>query len=132
MDGLCVMNNVVHNWNIKINLIENGWTQCYREKYSTYTTISALISNCPIGEDYYMFVGALPRNDSIFAWLGAYGPSNVLATTTTSTTNAYRPSKYDTSPKYNVHWYNIQSKAFGFASTSTIDVIRRSGYYEWY
>eukprot|EP01084_Bolivina_argentea_P046721 86034_1 len=31
MDGLCVMNNVVHNWNIKINLIENGWTQCYRE-----------------------------------------------------------------------------------------------------
>eukprot|EP01084_Bolivina_argentea_P046722 86037_1 len=55
-----------------------------------------------------------------------------MATTTTSTTNAYRPSKYDTSPKYNVHWYNIQSKAFGFASTSTIDVIRRSGNYEWY
>ncbi len=62
---------VVHDYNIT-SLSSDGWIKCYFEPYSTYTTATALISNCPVGDDVYLFVGALQTSSSTTAYMGLF------------------------------------------------------------
>ena len=69
MDGNCFMNDVVHHWNIKSNLIDRGWTQCYIAPYSD-ATVNVSHLGCPTGGDDMVFVGALSTPSSTQAYLG--------------------------------------------------------------
>eukprot|EP01084_Bolivina_argentea_P296525 510705_1 len=128
LDGFCVMNNIVHGWNINANLINQGWNMCYLKEYWK-STDDVSKKGCPTGSNYYIFVGALPHLESAEIYLGAYAPSNVLSTKTTSTTTAYIPDKYSNSSnsEYNVYWYNIVGNSFGFSPTQDISLTVPSG-----
>ena len=73
MDGNCFMNDVVHHWNINSNLLNRGWTECYKAGYPEGTqnvTAQYLLNQCPIGDDVMVFVGALSTQLSSEAYLG--------------------------------------------------------------
>ena len=82
-------NTVVNDWSIATNL--DDWSTCYYQPYSDITSASDLLS-CPIGDNYYVFVGAKETSASSTIYIGAYAYSSVLSTTTSSTTTAYLPS----------------------------------------
>eukprot|EP01084_Bolivina_argentea_P296523 510701_1 len=64
--------------------------------------------------------------------MGAFAPSGVIASYKQSLVNAYTPYGL-TAAEYNVYWYNHPDAAFGFAPSSTINLVRRNnGYGEWY
>eukprot|EP01084_Bolivina_argentea_P172466 298745_1 len=63
--------------------------------------------------------------------MGAFAPSEVIAYYKPSLVNAYTPYGLTTA-EYNVYWYFYPGVAFGFSPTSTINLIQRGGYYEWY
>eukprot|EP01084_Bolivina_argentea_P071028 129184_1 len=107
---------VVHDYNIT-SLSSDGWIKCYFEPYSTYTTATALISNCPVGDNIYLFVGALQTPSNTTAYMGAFAPSEVIASYKQSLVNAYTPHGL-TAAEYNVYWYNHPGAAFGFAPSS--------------
>ena len=110
--------NIVHNWDIASNL--DDWTICYNEPYSDITTTSDF-SSCQTGDDYYIFLGARSSSSSSDIYVGAYAPSSVLTTITSSKTTAYKPS-WNANPSYNVYWYNYPTQSFGFAGSSIIDL----------
>eukprot|EP01084_Bolivina_argentea_P214779 364598_1 len=118
--------NIVHNWNLITNLENKGWSKCYSVPYSTHTTITAMTTNCPTGQNHYLFVGALSTSDSQYAIIGAYAPSRVLTEFTTSSTVAIKPPEYENT-SYNVYWYNYlpavyNTRAFGFANNASIKI----------
>ena len=119
----------VSNWDIASNL--NDWTLCYNASYLDYdvATTSSNLTACSFGDDYYVFVGAV-NNSWSEIYIGAYGPSSVLTTTTASTSTAYKPS-WDDYPSYNVFWYNYPSKSFGFAQKSKIDLWFQADYHNF-
>ena len=135
----CIASNtVVHNWNLNY-LTDDGWQSCYNEPYSDYTSITELITQCPTGQDHYLFVGALSTSKSQYALIGAYAPSRVLTEFTTSTSSAKLPNQYENT-SYNVYWYNYlpgsgNVKAFGFSSNDTITLtsqyLNNYGHYSW-
>ena len=61
------------------DLTNSGWTQCYLEPYSTVLNLVDILTDCPMGEDYYLFVGATEFANSTSAYLGAFGPSEVCS-----------------------------------------------------
>eukprot|EP01083_Nonionella_stella_P052575 139451_1 len=118
-----IEHDVVRNYNIKENLLDNGWTRCYLKPYSDSLEIDTLISSCPTGTDYYLFVGAMATDDSVTIYTGAMAPSQVLTGYTGSTSVAYLPEPFATqNPGYNVYWYNYPKRSFGFAPTSSINI----------
>ena len=107
--------DIVHNWPIsKLN----GWSKCYDEPYSDHTYPSSF-SSCAIGDGYYLFVGAKSSSSTENIHIGAYGPSSVINITTSSATNAYKPSWYS---GYNVFWYYYPGNSFGFSPVETINL----------
>eukprot|EP01083_Nonionella_stella_P052573 139449_1 len=118
-----IEHDVVRNYNIKENLLDNGWTRCYLKPYSDSLEIDTLISSCPTGTDYYLFVGAMATDDSVTIYTGAMAPSQVLTGYTGSDSVAYLPEPFATqNPGYNVYWYNYPKRSFGFAPTSSINI----------
>eukprot|EP01084_Bolivina_argentea_P173570 300646_1 len=118
----CIKENiVVHDYNITENLINDGWTRCYFEAYSSHTSITQLISHCPYGDDYYVFVGALSNSTSPVAYIGAFTTSISLISHTASKTNASIPFGMDNNT-YHVYWYNFNGQSLGFSSESKIDL----------
>eukprot|EP01083_Nonionella_stella_P036066 98422_1 len=100
-----------------VELVQNGWSECYSGPYHHPISLYTLIANCPTTDDYYLFIGAYDSNDhSEWAVWGAYGPSDILTTLTNSSSLAYLPkgkwNLYDY--PYDVHWYNYPTKSFGF------------------
>ena len=89
----------------------NGFTKCYDQPYSSFTTSSNL-SGC--SDSPVLFVGAKKFSlESSFA-IGAFGSSNILAETMHRTT-AY----YDQGGAY---WYRYPSDSFGFAASSSVNL----------
>eukprot|EP01084_Bolivina_argentea_P296524 510703_1 len=62
--------------------------------------------------------------------MGAFAPSGVIASYKQSLVNAYTPYGL-TAAEYNVYWYNHPGAAFGFAPTSTINLVKKQ-FSEWY
>ena len=112
------------------NLINNGWKPCYQDKYSSYTKLDDLQSSCPIGPDYYLFVGALEYIDSCYIHIGAFGSSSILTTRTHSRYLAVKPNELVNDINYTVWWYNTianwtndDANSFGFSQDSQVYLI---------
>eukprot|EP01084_Bolivina_argentea_P233101 392672_1 len=119
---LCdIETGIVSNYNLKENLIEKGWTQCYFAPYGQYTSIDTLISLCinqthiDSTSDLFLFIGALPTPSSIAAFVGAKGPSTVLTHYTQSLDRAYFAPTSTIMPATTFCFYNYHSRSFGFA-----------------
>ena len=114
------------------NLINDGWKPCFQDKYSTNNTLNELQNSCPIGSDYYLFVGALEYIDSCYVHIGAFGPSSILTTRTHSRDLAIKPNELINDINYTVWWYNTIANwtndndignSFGFSSVSQVYLI---------
>lgn len=114
-----VSNTIVFDYNIT-SLIRNSWRYCYFAPYSEATTSSSFDS-CPPSDDYFIFVGASQDHSvNASASLGAFAPSSILHTETTSQSIAYRPSNLEDDSNYTVYWYNVPGYSFGFSSIDDI------------
>ena len=106
---------VVNDWPISKM---DGWTLCLDEPYSHHIYPSCF-SSCLTGDDYSLFVGAKENSTSQTFYVGAYGPSSVITTNTSSNSVAYLPSWRE---GYNVYWYYFPGMSFGFAPISNISL----------
>ena len=102
------------------NLEDKGWKRCFFEQYSHKTKVADIISNCPIDDNVYLFVGALPSPSSKLAYVGAFCPSSLLITHTNSRTRASKPKEFQSDNQYKVYQYNFPGKSFGFAPESNV------------
>eukprot|EP01084_Bolivina_argentea_P029505 54783_1 len=112
---------IVHNYDAK-KLIEYGWKRVYYEPYSHITTSSELKALCANDNNIKVFVGGIAANDSNTIILGAFGPSSVLHTITSSSKEeAFIPNSLKNTA-YSVYWYhNINNgKSFGFSDISMV------------
>ena len=105
-----------------------SWESCYYTTYSDGTTTSDLETGCldTISaqfdgdlDDIYIFVGAVEKANSDYAYIGAYGHISVLQTQTTSTTKALQTSTETPSETY---WYFVDGVAFGFSDIERINL----------
>ena len=85
--------------------------KCYDQPYSSFTT-SRDLDAC--NGSNVVFVGAKRSNFTKTIAIGAFGTTNVLAVTN-STSTAY----YDLGGAY---WYRYPSYSFGFASSSSVNL----------
>ena len=85
--------------------------KCYDQPYSSFTTSSDLHA---CNGSKVVFVGAKRSNFTKTIAIGAFGTTNVL-TVTNSTSTAY----YDPGGAY---WYRYPSYSFGFASSSNVNL----------
>ena len=112
-------NNIVHNWHINTYLVNNGWTKCYDENFAITSGTTELLNACPTGDNYYIFMGAMPSYFATFAYIGAYGPSHVISDYTSSITLATIPFNQQ-GTSYDVYWYNYYEQAIGFSPTKDV------------
>ena len=69
--------DIVTNYSLS-NLINDGWTRCYFKPFSISVTIQDFLNDCPMGDNYFLFIGATESSISTEANLGAFAPSEVL------------------------------------------------------
>ena len=118
---------MVHNWHLNTYLVNNGWTLCYDEGiYGPEDFFDVHQSGCPVGDDVYIFMGAKSSTYSNYAYIGAYGPSYVIADYSSSTTTAEIPW-YMEGTGYNVYWYSYYEEAYGFSSSEDISLTSAYG-----
>lgn len=91
--------------------------KCYDQLYSSCTTSSNL--DACLGSKF-IFAGAKSSNSTSKFLIGAFGTSNVLAVTG-STTTAY----YDQGGAY---WYRYPTYSFGFAASSRVNLVIGDAY----
>ena len=118
-------NNIQYQYHVG-NLEANGWERCYFQHHSETMTTDDIMTSCEMGDDIRLFVGTLPTIYSTSFLIGAYGPSSVLSTVTSSTTTAEIPPLLQ-GTGYNVYWYNYYNMAFGFSPSATISISGSSG-----
>eukprot|EP01084_Bolivina_argentea_P217158 368770_1 len=121
--------DIVHDWHLD-HL--KTWDICYNTEYSDGTTnsdldyclneITSKYGTKPIDlQNVYIFVGAIDKNKSTHAYIGAYGHVQILQTLTDSYTQAQQityKNKYPTQ----TWWYYVDHQAFGFSDIERIDL----------
>ena len=69
--------DIVTNYPLS-NLTNDGWTRCYFKPFSISVNIEDFLNDCPMGDNYYLFIGATESSASTHAYLAAFAPSEVL------------------------------------------------------
>ena len=90
-------------------LLTNGFVKCYDQPYSSFLT-SRDLNAC--NGSKIVFVGAKSSNFTKTIAIGAFGTTNVLAVTNSTSTAYYDPG--------GAYWYRYPSYSFGFASSSNV------------
>ena len=126
-ESSCVpFNDIVYNLHVATYLDNNGWTKCYDEEFAQTSATTDLMESCAIGDDHYIFMGAMPNAASPFVYMGAVAPDYVLSDFTSSTTKAAIPFSLE-GTEYNVYWYNYYGQSIGFSSSSDISLTEPFG-----
>ena len=92
-------------------LLTNGFVKCYDQPYSSFST-SRDLNAC--NGSKVVFVGAKSSNITKTIAIGAFGTTNVLAVTNSTSTAYYDPG--------GAYWYRYPSNSFGFASSSSVNL----------
>lgn len=96
-------------------LFDINWVLAYNAPYNDYTVSTDIsLSSYSTLQYPYMCVGAFSSSSSSFAKLMACGRRSKITKFTSSLYTAYEEN--------GVYWYNVNSKSFGFASQSSIDL----------
>eukprot|EP01083_Nonionella_stella_P009781 28030_1 len=121
MTDMCIIEpSIVHHYTLQ-QLLHRGWSVCYFQWYTHYTSLSYLQSRCPTGGNYYLFIGAIDLYaETGEIYVGAFGPGSVLSNYTLSQKKAYKPLIFSNDSNYKVYWYNYPLHSFGFAPSEHV------------
>ena len=104
------------------------WQQCYYDTYSDGTTQESLCFNQINNtynndlEDVYVFVGAIERSNSDFAYIGAYGHISIIDPKTGITNDLTKAKQTSIIYPNQTYWYYLPNQAFGFSPIERIEL----------